>query len=291
MFDEEDPMTTRLNDVSAAPTERRIPLRRDWAEFISDLRYVGSTAIQISNELSTMSFCGIDANRLLAGERVSLRRQCFYMDAVVDSWSHAFAAEQYGTGGYSYALRIYNRENDCLLSIQLDGENARDHFEALVSLYADNRPPCAPSATCQGCVRARAGACARECGHATAFDPTLVPELLEVLTDNAMPLRVTVEKADSRHCYEGVLTCFRRVSDGLVLFDEGYALTILDAKIGRACLSEACAAGTQAIQLYDSGYRRALSLALHPGAGATELHKWRKITASLIASAAECVAL
>lgn len=77
----------------------------------------------------------------------------------------------------------------------------------------------------------------------------------------------------------------------MVLFDEGYALTILNAEIGRASLSEACAAGTQAIRLYGSGYWRALPLALYPGAGATELHRWRKITASLTASAAEGVAL
>jgi len=281
------------NNEPAAPSGRRIPLRRDWAQLIDDLRYVGSTAIQISNELSTMSFCGVDANRLLAGECISLRRQCFYMDAAVASWSDAFAAEQYGAGGCSYVVRIYNRENHCLLNIQLDGEDARDHFEALISLYADNRPACAASTTGKGCPRARASAGPRPCGSATAFDPALVAELLEVLTDNAMPLHVTLEKADSWHCYEGALSCFRQLGDRCVLFDQGYSLTILISAIGRACVLDACAsgAGTPSIELYDSGYRRALRLALSPGAMVTELRKWRKITASLTASVGEGAAL
>lgn len=286
-------MIAGLNNETAAPPERRIPLRRDWAQLIDDLRYVGSTAIRISNELSTMSFCGVDANRLLAGECINLRRQSFYMDAAVDSWSHAFAAEQYGAGGCNYALRIYNRENDCLLNIQLDGENARDHFEALISLYADNRTACVASTTGKACPRARASACSRPCGSAAAFDLALVAELLEVLTDNAMPLHVMLEKADSWHCYEGALSCFRQLSDKCVLFDQGYSLTILTSGIGRACVlnPRASDAGTPSIQLYDSGYRRALRLALSPGAGVTELRKWRKITASLTASVGEGAAL
>ena len=277
-------MTAELENPPAAPAQsRRIPLRRDWARLIDDLRYVGSTAIQISNELSRMRFCGVDANRLLAGEYVSLRRQSFHMDAAVDSWSHALAAEQYRAGRWDYALRIYNRANDCLLSIQIDGEDARDHFEALVSLYANNSPAGAPAATCRGYIRARTGACSSERGPATAFDTGLVSELLEVLTDNAMPLHVTVEKAGSRHCYEGVLSCFRQVGDDSELFDQGCSLTILNTRIGRACLSEPCVAGagTQSIQLFDGCYRRALTLALSPGGGATERRKWRKITESL----------
>lgn len=286
-------MTAELNEITAERTERRIPLRRDWRQLIDDLRYVGSTAIQVSNELSTLSFCGVDANRLLAGECVCLRRQSFYMDAAVDSWSHAFAAERSCAGGADYALRIYNRDDDCLLNIQLDGEDARDHFEALVSLYADNRPVCAAPTACRGCMHDRTPACSPDGDPVSAFDTGLVPELLEVLTDNAMTLRVTVEKAGSRHCYEGVMSCLRQVDDACVLFDEGFSLTIQSARIGRACLAESCVAGsrTQSIQLFDGCYRRALTLAPGVGADATERRKWRRITESLSAVTGEAIGL
>lgn len=276
-------MTAGLNEFSPARAERRIPLRRDWTQLIDDLRYVGSTAIQVSTALSDMSFCGVDANRLLAGECVSLRRQCFYMDAAIDSWSHAFAAERSRAGGADYAVRIYDHDNECLLSIQLHGQDARDRFEALVSLYADHRPACAVAGVCRGCAQARTPACGPAFSPVSAFDTALVPELLEVLTDNAMSLRVTVEKAGSRHCYEGVLSCYRRVDDQCVLFDEGFSLTILGTGIGRACLSEAPGgdAPQQSIQLFDRTYRRALTLAPGVAADATERRKWRRIVESL----------
>lgn len=278
-------MMAEVDSETLPEVVRRVPLRRDWSQLIGDLRYVGSTAVQISNELSTQSFCGVDASRLLAGECVNLRRQQFYLDAAVSSWSHAFAAEQLDAAGYRYALRIYNDEDDCLLVIQLDGESARDHFEALISLYADNSNT--PAADCARCENGLTCEHAAFCGHAQepalAFDPALVPELLEVLTDNAMPLVVSVEKAHARHCYEGVLSCFRQYRDACVLFDQGYSLSVLHAKIGRACLSSAgTPAGCQAVLLYDAGYRRALTLSLSPVAAASEMMKWRKITASLV---------
>lgn len=280
-------MMAQLDKETLPEEVRRIPLRRDWSQLIDDLRYVGSTAVQISNELSTQSFCGIDASRLLSGECVNLRHQQFYLDAAVNSWSHAFAAEQLDAAGYRYAVRIYNSEDDCLLVIQLDGESARDHFEALVSLYADNNS--VPGSDCARCERGsceRSASCQRMDEPALAFDPALVPELLEVLTDNAMPLLVSVEKAHARHCYEGVLSCFRQYRDACILFDQGYSLSILHAKIGRACLSSAgTPAGCRAVQLYDARYRRALTLALSPCAAAAEVTKWRKITASLATAA------